>query len=239
PGQADDFEPNTPETKIVGDLASDDKIITELSSSGLEASVTTTVDHGLTVDDQVLITGVGSTDLYNGTYRVTGITSDRKFRYQLNSDAIDNVVSDANLQGARVTIEADTVTGASPYIFNCSLRSVFGMCGLHADGSKATGFKSMVVAQFTGIGLQKDDNAFILYDSGTGRYNGKDSVTEPTELPLYINQKAVFKPAYENFHVKASNDAVIQAVSTFAIGFAAQFLSESGGEQSITNSNSN
>ena len=94
-------------------------------------------------------------------------------------------------------------------------------------------FKSMVVAQFTGIGLQKDDNAFILYDPGTGRYNGKDSVTEPTELPLYINQKAVFKPAYENFHVKASNDAVIQAVSTFAIGFAAQFLSESGGEQSI------
>jgi hypothetical protein len=30
---------------------------------------------------------------------------------------------------------------------------------------KATGFKSMVVAQFTGIGLQKDDNAFVLYDN--------------------------------------------------------------------------
>jgi hypothetical protein len=29
------------------------------------------------------------------------------------------------------------------------------MCGLLADGNKATGFKSMVVAQFTGIGLQK------------------------------------------------------------------------------------
>ena len=47
------------------------------------------------------------------------------------------------------------------------------------------------------------------------------------------------RPTYENYHIKASNDAVIQAVSTFAIGFAAQFLSESGGEQSITNSNSN
>ena len=63
----------------------------------------------------------------------------------------------------KVEIEADSVTGASPYIFNCSLRSVFGMCGLHADGSKATGFKSMVVAQFTGIGLQKDDKAFVIY----------------------------------------------------------------------------
>ena len=35
------------------------------------------------------------------------------------------------------------------------------MCGMHADGSKATGFKSMVVAQFAGIGLQKDNNAFV------------------------------------------------------------------------------
>jgi len=47
------------------------------------------------------------------------------------------------------------------------------MCGLLADGDKATGFKSMVVAQYTGIGLQKDENAFVRYDVGTGEY--KDS----------------------------------------------------------------
>ena len=29
----------------------------------------------------------------------------------------------------------------------------------------------MVVAQFTGIGLQKDDNAFIKYNSTTGVYD--------------------------------------------------------------------
>jgi hypothetical protein len=44
------------------------------------------------------------------------------------------------------------------------------MCGLHADGDKADGFKSMVVAQFTGIGLQKDDNAFVKYDPNSGTY---------------------------------------------------------------------
>ena len=44
------------------------------------------------------------------------------------------------------------------------------MCGLNADGAKATGFKSMVVAQFTGISLQKDDNAFVIYDEATGNY---------------------------------------------------------------------
>ena len=39
-----------------------------------------------------------------------------------------------NNQGL-VTIETDTVSGASPYIFNISMRSVWGMNGMHADGS--------------------------------------------------------------------------------------------------------
>ena len=38
------------------------------------------------------------------------------------------------------------------------------MNGLHADGSRTTGFKSMVTAQFTGVSLQKDDRAFVEYD---------------------------------------------------------------------------
>ena len=38
------------------------------------------------------------------------------------------------------------------------------MNGMHADGSKATGFRSMVVTQFTGIGLNKDDKAFVIFN---------------------------------------------------------------------------
>ena len=71
-------------------------------------------------------------------------------------------LSSANGQ---VLVETDTVSGASPYIFNISLSSVFGMQGMHADGKKATGFRSMVVAQFTAVSLQKDDRAFVKYDS--------------------------------------------------------------------------
>ena len=240
PDPNNDFEPNTPETKIVGDLTANDNGIQELSSNILNASVLTEKPHGLTVDDQILITGVGSTDLYNGTYRVTGITSDRKFSYQLNSDAIDNVVNLTLNPNAKVRIEADTVTGASPYIFNCSLRSVFGMCGLHADGSKSTGFKSMVVAQFTGIGLQKDDKAFVIYNENTGDYlNSVNAAAAGIDTPLYLNPKSQYRRRYDNFHIKVSNDAFIQAVSVFAIGFSNHFLAESGGEQSITNSNSN
>ena len=110
------------------------------------------------------------------------------------------------------------------------------MCGMHADGNKATGFKSMVVAQFTGIGLQKDDNAFIKYNTTTGVYD--DSTVQGNEK-LSTDSSAVFKPTYANFHIKCSNNSVIQAVSIFAIGYAEHFVVETGGDMSITNSNSN
>ena len=108
------------------------------------------------------------------------------------------------------------------------------MCGLHADGSKADGFKSMVVAQFTGIGLQKDDNAFVKYNAISGVYEDSTAVSN-----LHTDTSAVYKPDYENFHIKASNDSFLQLVSVFAIGYANHFVAESGGDHSVTNSNSN
>ena len=122
------------------------------------------------------------------------------------------------------------------YIFNCSVRSVYGINGLHADGAKATGFKSMVAAQFTGIGLQKDDNAFIKYNTTTGVY---DDATVPGNENLSVDSQAIFKPSYANQHIRCSNDAVLQLVSVFCIGYAKHFYADSGGDMSITNSNSN
>ena len=231
---SEDFEPNSPEFKIVGDLREDNLKIIRVTAVNNEISVDTQLAHSLSVDDTVRITGISSA-LYNRAAAVTGITSERKFTYLLPS-----VPSDTNIapSSGQVVVEPDNVTGASPYIFNCSLRSTYGMCGLHADGSKATGFKSMVVAQFTGIGLQKDDNAFLIYNEDSGQFEGPNDAAT-AKLPLYINQNAVYNPKYGNYHVKASNDAFIQAVSVFAIGFYNQFLSEGGSDQSITNSNSN
>ena len=94
----------------------------------------------------------------------------------------------------------------------------------------------MVVAQFTGIGLQKDDNAFVKYSTLTGTYN--DS-TQLAGANLSNDSRAVFKPTYRNFHIKAANNAFIQCVSVFAIGYAEHFSAENGGDMSITNSNSN
>ena len=105
-----------------------------------------------------------------------------------------------------------------------------------ADGKKATGFKSMVVAQFTGIGLQKDDRAFVKYNTTSGVY---DTILNWVMKPLSTDSRARYKPAFRNFHVKVSNNSFIQAVSIFAIGYAEHFVTENGGDISLTNSNSN
>ena len=129
---------------------------------------------------------------------------------------------------------ADTVASASPYIFNVSLRSVFGMNGLHADGSRATGFKSMVLAQYTGIGLQKDNRAFVGTNTAQGIVQTNSEGNE-----YRVDPDSVYRDDWRHFHIKASNDGFLQVVSVFAVGNADHFLAESGGDMSITNSNSN
>ena len=175
---------------------------------------------GLDVDTPFRIEGVAAAG-FNGQFVVTDKVSARVVKYTVQN--APSVASPA-ATGAKLSLQSDTVTSASPYIFNCSLRSVFGMNGLHADGSKATGFKSMVVAQFTGVGLQKDDKAFVKFnqsDPPTGNYDDYLTVDN-----LSNDSRAIHKPEYRNFHIKCSNNSVIQAVSCFAIGYAEHFATE-------------
>ena len=239
-----DMQPKLPEYQIVGPVVADNIGITSIragAGSLTNTSTTVTVDcaspHGFVVDSAIRIAGVTTyPTIYNGNFAVTGVSSDRIFTYETSSAPLNGLPA---LNGNEVVIaDTDSVTGASPYIFNISMRSAFGMCGLHADGSKATGFKSMVVAQYTGIGLQKDNNAFLLYNSTTGQYDTNATAAD-SEKPLYLNGSAIYRPSYENYHIKCSNDAFLQNVSIFAIGYAQHFVAENGGDQSITNSNSN
>ena len=50
----------------------------------------------------------------------------------------------------------DTVNGCSPYIFNCSLRSVFGLCGMHTDGSKVENISSRWLLHGLRVSLYKE-----------------------------------------------------------------------------------
>ncbi len=128
----------------------------------------------------------------------------------------------------------DTVQGASPYIYNVSLRSVFGICGGFFDGARNQGFSSCVIAQYTAISLQKDMTCWEIYSGGTwGVVNSYDDYinASPNDLRMKTDRR--------NFHIRAVNDAIIQEVSVFAIGQAVHHWVESGASITTTNSNSN
>ena len=260
PAEPDGFAKQRPEWEIVGAFASDPVTISSIisgdgaSNPGNTVTVTTQKPHGLTSGTPIKIRGINVAD-YNISTKVTQVINENVFTYTLNFVRINLPAGPAAGLApgptANVTIETDTVSGASPYVFNVSLRSVFGMQGMHADGSKADGFKSMVVAQFTAVSLQKDDRAFVkylpssrTYDSisvtkTTGAQLSAESSSENQEYVYHLDSDAIYRNDWKTTHIKMSNDAVIQVVSVFAIGFHKHFEALSGGDASITNSNSN
>ena len=129
--------------------------------------------------------------------------------------------------------DVNSTRSSSPYVFNCSVRSIFGLNGMWVDGSRVSGFKSMVTANYTQVSLQTDPNCFetpsidyysdppVNKESGAGK-KYRNCTTDP------------FK--YRHFGFRGSFDATIQLVSCFVIGNADHFISESGSDLSITNS---
>ena len=254
------FEPQRPEYEIVGAFTPDSIKITsiEAGSGGVvtnRVTVTTETPHGLSAGTPIRISGVTPVDgdtNYNISTKVSEVDADNTniFYYNLLYAPATMTTPGVITGNEFVTIETDTVSGASPYIFNISMRSVWGMNGMHADGSKATGFRSMVVAQFTGVSLQKDDRAFVKYSPSARDYSDNIAIVAETGGALsgnssskgtvyHLDPDAIYRSGWESTHIKASNDAFIQIVSVFAIGYNKHFECLSGADMSITNSNSN
>ena len=152
PSNGLDIQPKVDEFRIVGSTGEEVGISSIKAGDGVTPTTTITVTTssavtGLDVDTPFRVSDVATG--YNGKFVVAEKVNDTQIKYQVQNAPATALPSVA---GATLALSSDTVTSASPYIFNISLRSVFGMCGMEADGSKATGFKSMVVAQFTGIG---------------------------------------------------------------------------------------
>jgi hypothetical protein len=60
-------------------------------------------------------------------------------------------------------IRISTSQNGSPYLLNLSIRSDYGLCGLHADGSRVEGFRSALCFGFTGVSLQSDPDVYEVY----------------------------------------------------------------------------
>ena len=257
PGNDAGFNPRRPEFEIVGAFADDPIIISSIqsgdgSTSTRKITVTTQKAHELNVGTPIRIEGIPDS-AYNISTKVTSIDpdNDKIFTYSITQDPTFVTAGPFTSQG-QVTIETDTVSGASPYIFNISMRSVWGMQGMHADGSKSTGFRSMVVAQFTGVSLQKDDRAFVKYNPDNRQYENTfyssgttqtgsvlSSKSSSSGLVYHLDSESIYRKGWEQTHIRISNNSIVQIVSVFAIGYNKHFVSESGGDASITNSNSN
>ena len=254
PGAADGFAKQRPEWEIVGAFATDPITISKVISgdgyaAGQVVTVTTSTEHGLNAGTPIKIKGVTTTD-YNISTVVQSVTNATQFTYLLPF-VRDTLPPSPGVSSASVTIETDTVSGASPYIFNCSLRSVWGMNGMKADGAMSSGFKSMVVAQFTGVSLQKDDRAFVKYNKTSRSYESiaitlergsalaQGSSSLNATKVYHLDSDAIYRSGWEGSHIKITNDAVLQIVSVFAIGYNKHFDIQSGSDASITNSNSN
>jgi hypothetical protein len=248
------FAKQRPEWEIVGAFATDPVNISRIISGdgftpGPIITVTTSTPHELTAGTPIKINRVDVED-YNVSTKVANVLSPTQFTY-LIPFVREELPASPSVSTATVTIETDTVSGASPYIFNISLRSVWGMNGMHADGSRASGFRSMVVAQFTAVSLQKDDRAFVKYNQSSRQYEsitlvptyGSELSTQSSSTKAssayHLDSEAIYRRGWETTHIKISNDAFIQVVSVFAIGFTKHFEGLSGADASITNSNSN
>lgn len=252
-----DLEKLPQENRIVGPLSDTRSIINLRLKNNTNPSkttivATTKIAHGYFKNQYIAVIDNGLNDLLNGTFKVTTIdsTDPKVFEYEVvttpailgldvNLVGYSNSTSPALNLNARGQAEIDSVESASPYVFNCSIRSTWGQCGMWADGSKATGFKSMVVAQYTGVSLQRDDRSFIRYDEFSNTWNQASLVDAFASVPYHAKGDAYWKDDWRNFHIRASDDAFVQCVSVFAVGFFDHFLMESGGDMSITNSNSN
>ena len=255
PASLDGFAPQRPEFEIVGAFASDPLSVAAIisgdgSTAGNVVTVTTTTPHGLSSGTPFKVKNVSEAD-YNISTKVASVLTATQFTYLLPFVRPNLKATPDSVASATITIETDTVTGASPYIFNVSLRSVFGMNGVLADGAKATGFRSIVVAQFTGISLQKDDRAFVKYNPTSRAYEGitiqlskgatlsKESSSLAPSTVYHLDSNAIYRKEWQTAHINMNNDAIMQIVSVFAIGFNKHFNAETGSDASVTNSNSN
>jgi hypothetical protein len=131
----------------------------------------------------------------------------------------------------------DTTRGASPYIFNVSVRSDYGMCGAFWDGNKLSGLRSMVCANFTGTNQQADMRCWQVYEGG----NWVSLTNTPQDYQKYINaapDNVRRNPARQTRHISAISNAYIQKVSIFGIGQSEVTMVDSGGEITDNGGNS-
>ena len=86
-----------------------------------------------------------------------------------------------------VPTTANTATNdtqnASPYAFNVSVRSDWGLCGITSDGSRVDGFKSTLSSNLTVVSIQNDADVYQLY-TGSSWVSAKQAYATANSVQL-------------------------------------------------------
>ena len=127
-----DIQPKIDEFRIVGPTSGSAGISSIRAGDGVTATdeITVTLSEGisgLSVDTPFQVSDISATG-YSGQFVVSDVlatdsTGTTQFKYQVSnppSEALPTVT------GSTINLQIDTVTSGSPYVFNISLRSVFG-----------------------------------------------------------------------------------------------------------------
>jgi hypothetical protein len=126
----------------------------------------------------------------------------------------------------------DTTGSASFYILNVGIRSERGLCGALMDGSKVSGLRSMVTAQFTNTNNQRTLSCWQIYAGETW--------STPATYQALIDaspDSRRMRPGRRSFHIRVINGAFVQSVSVFSIGTGIHNWVQTGGELDATNGN--
>ena len=67
----------------------------------------------------------------------------------------------------------------------------------------------------------------------------KESSSLDPSTVYHLDSDAIYRREWQTAHINMKNDAIMQIVSVFAIGFNKHFNAETGSDASVTNSNSN
>ena len=128
PSNSGGFAKQRPEFEIVGAFSADRIQISNIISGdgatpGQVVTVTTAVPHELTGGTPIKIEGVNEVT-YNISTKVNSVLNETQFTYLLSyvpPNLRAGPAGGLSAGSAEVSVEVDTVTGASPYIFNLSL----------------------------------------------------------------------------------------------------------------------
>lgn len=83
--------------------------VTVKSANGTTATLTTAAEHGLSVNDRVVVTGVDAT--FNGTYTITQVPSSTAFSYAKTATVAPTAVAEGYATPSRVTVLSKTLIG--------------------------------------------------------------------------------------------------------------------------------